>query len=751
MHIKQLAVLGLSVLSLTASAQKKQFTMAEASNGMSTTLAPKGIKSPSWEPKTNKLYQVAGEAWFSTHFPDGKVDTVLRLKELNEATKGKLKSIPGLKWLDKGLVYYQTGSDLKKGTKTAGGYMWEDWFTFPENAANQVVDKSLNVAYTIDNNLYLLDKNKNVTALSNDADKNITNGGSNVHRNEFGVEGGIFFSPNGKKVAYYHMDQTMVADYPVIDWTVTPAVSKNVKYPMAGGTSHQVQLRVYNTTTAKTITLQVDGPKDQYLTNISWSPDEQYIFIAVLNRDQDHMWLNQYNAETGLFVKTLFEETSDKYVEPLHELTFLPESNDQFVWWSQKSGYMHLYLYNTKGELIRRLTKGKWIVNEIVGTNKDAHEIIFTSSKESPLEKHAYTVNWDNGKMNRIDNEEGSHGFTASESGEYVLDVFSKGTGNTEYVIDASEGHGFVVGARRVVDDEVRNSTRDIMDNAPVPKRTQVMSTDGKFKQVLVDAENTLANYDRPVVRQVTLSAIDGTPLYGKLILPTNFNNNKKYPVIVYLYNGPHVQLIRNSFPQSGNLWYEYLAQHGYVVFTMDGRGSSNRGYAFESATWGKLGTVEMEDQLKGVDYLKSLPFVDANRMGVHGWSFGGFMTTSLMLRHPGVFKVAVAGGPVMDWKMYEVMYTERYMNTPQQNPQGYADAMLFDKVKNLKGKLLLIHGTDDATVVWQQSLNFIKKAVDENVQVDYFVYPGYEHNVRGKDRIHLMQKITDYFDTYLK
>jgi dipeptidyl-peptidase-4 len=193
------------------------------------------------------------------------------------------------------------------------------------------------------------------------------------------------------------------------------------------------------------------------------------------------------------------------------------------------------------------------------------------------------------------------------------------------------------------------------------------------------------------------------------------------------------------------------MAQHGYIVFTMDGRGSSNRGYTFESATWGKLGTVEMEDQLKGVDYLKSLPFVDANRLGVHGWSFGGFMTTSLMLRHPGVFKVGVAGGPVMDWSMYEIMYTERYMNTPQQNPEGYKNSALFDKVKNLKGKLMLIHGTDDATVVWQHSINFLKKAVDENVQVDYFVYPGYEHNVRGKDRIHLMQKITDYFDTYLK
>ncbi|MBS1774382.1 MAG: DPP IV N-terminal domain-containing protein [Bacteroidetes bacterium] len=688
------------------------------------------------------------------HFPDAKTDTVLRLKELNTNTKSKLKSLPSFKWLDKGLVYYQDGNDLKKGTRTAVGYMWEDWFTFPDNAENIMVDKSMNVAYTIDNNLYLLDKNKKVTALSNDVDKNIINGGSKVHRNEWGIAEGIFFSPNGKKIAYYHMDQTMVADYPIINWLTTPAKNENVKYPMAGGISHQVQLRVYNTTTGKTVTMQVEGAKDQYLTNISWSPDEEYVYIQVLNRDQDHMWLNQYNAETGLFVKTLLEEKSDKYVEPLHPITFLPNDDNKFIYWSQRNGYMHLYLYNTKGEMLKQLTKGKWIVNELVGTNKDAHELIFTSSKESPLEKHIYTVNWETGKMHRVDNERGVHTAICNESGEYVYDVFNAGAIPIAPEKVASGGEHEVV-PRLVIPraaESVKKEKDDtFFESAAIPKRSEVLATNGDYEKVLLNAPNTLADYDRPQISNVTLTADDGTLLYGKLILPTNFSNKKKYPVIVYLYNGPHVQLVRNSFPESGNLWYEYMAQHGYIVFTMDGRGSSNRGLAFENATWGKLGTVEMDDQLKGVEYLKSLPFVDANRMGVHGWSFGGFMTTSLMLRHPGVFKVAVAGGPVMDWSMYEIMYTERYMNTPQQNPEGYKNSALFDKVKNLKGKLMLIHGTDDATVVWQHSINFIKKSVDENVQVDYFVYPGYEHNVRGKDRVHLMQKITDYFDTYLK
>jgi dipeptidyl-peptidase-4 len=698
-----------ALVSATAFAQNKMYTMAEATNGMTTNLAPTALKQATWEPGTHKLYHVVKKgsdaAWVAISFPKGTADTVLHLGDLN------MKAMPTLTWLSKGQVYYQDGNVIKEGIKTGNGFQWSNWVTLPENAANVTVDKSRNIAYTIDNNLWFIDKDKKAVALSKDDNKNIISGQA-VHRNEFGIEKGIFFSPQGNYLAYYRMDQTMVNDYPIIDWTVMPAQAKIIKYPMAGGTSHQVTVNVYNPTTGNTVTLKTEGQKDQYLTNISWSPDEKYVFIAVLNREQNHMWLNQYDIVTGNKVRTLFEEKSDKYVEPLNPLTFIPGHNDEFIWWSQRDGYMHLYLYNTNGKLIKQLTKGKWIVNELVGTNKEANEFIITTTKDSPLEKHTYTLNWNSGELTRIDKEAGWHTTTATEDGEYVLDVYTAET---------------------------------------TPKKTLVRSTNGKFEQTILNAANTLQDFKRPEIKRITLKADDGTPLYGKLILPTNFDATKKYPVIVYLYNGPHVQLIKNSFPASGNLWYEYMAQHGYVVFSMDGRGSSNRGLAFENATFRQLGTVEMEDQLKGVEYLKSLPYVDGDRMGIHGWSFGGFMTTSFMLRHPDVFKVGVAGGPVLDWSMYEIMYTERYMDTPQENPEGYKSNLLFDKVKNLKGKLLMIHGTSDNTVVWQHSINFLKKCIDENVQVDYFVYPDYEHNVRGKDRVHLMQKITDYFDLYLK
>jgi dipeptidyl-peptidase-4 len=483
---------------------------------------------------------------------------------------------------------------------------------------------------------------------------------------------------------------------------------------MAGGISHEVTLCVYNPATGKTVTMKTgEKNKDHYLTCVTWSPDEQYLFIAILNRDQNHLYLNKYSAATGDKVATLFEETDAKYVHPTHPLTFIPGNDNEFIWWSERDGYEHLYLYNTSGRLIHRLTHGKWVVNEIAGINAGGKKAIITASKESPLEKHIYAVSLDRGNMERIDKGAGMHNASCSEDGRYVLDVYS---------------------------------------GAGTPRNSFIRATNGGYSDELIRAADPLAGYDRPRIKDIVIKAADGvTPLYGKLVFPTDFDANKKYPVIVYLYNGPNVQLIHNSFPESGNLWYEYMAQHGYIVFTMDGRGSWNRGRAFEQATFRRLGDVEIADQMKGVDYLKSLPYVDAGRMGIHGWSYGGFMTTSIMLKHPDVFKCAVAGGPVMDWKMYEVMYTERYMDKPEDNPQGYENANLLTKTKNLKGKLLLIHGTNDNVVVWQNSINFLKKCVDENVQVDYFVYPGYEHNVRGKDRVHLMQKISDYFDLYLK
>ena len=706
--MQRISLLLLSALALPIclAAQNKNYTMAEATNGMGTTLATKGLKQVSWQPETNNYTQVLGKAWLRTNAATGRADTLLSLASINTSIYGRdsLKALPTLSWIDKDYCYFYDGGAVHIFNASKG-----TWQAKPIQRQAQHIEIAAgtqHIAYVQGNDIWI-----NNNTVTRDNGINIINGKA-VHRDEFGITKGLFFSPKGNYLAYYKMDQSMVADYPVVDWSKTPAKTNTVKYPMAGGTSHHVSVWVYHPESKRNVQLNIAGPADQYLTCVSWSPDEQFVFVAILNRGQDRLALHKFDINTGQHVGSLLTEQSDKYVQPQHPMYFLPGSTDQFVWHSQQDGYMHLYLYNTAGKLIRQLTKGPWVVNEILGTDAKKKELLFSASKESAMERNSYAVNWETGHIRRLDNAKGYHSFAASSNGQYLYDVYS---------------------------------------NATTPKKTMLLRTDGKWSKTLMESANTLAEYNRPEVRELTLKATDGTDLYAKMILPTGFDAGKKYPVIVYLYNGPNVQLLKNSFPACGNLWYEYLAQHGYIVFTMDGRGSSNRGLKFEQATFGQLGTVEINDQMQGVDYLTALPYVDASRMGIHGWSYGGFMTTSIMLRKPNVFKVGVAGGPVMDWKMYEIMYTERYMNTPQENPKGYEDANLLTKTQNLKGKLLLIHGTDDDVVVWQHSVNFVKKCVDNNIPIDYFVYPGHAHNVRGKDRVHLMQKITDYFDLYLK
>ncbi|WP_312555796.1 S9 family peptidase [Empedobacter brevis] len=698
-----------STLLMSASllAQKKNVTMEDAVLGLSTNLRIENLNQVQWIPNQNAYTQNVktsyGEALIKKEVPSLKTDTIFRSSQFEN------KRIPSLNWINDKQAYYSTKTGYK--TITTSGQQ-NDWLKLPDNAENVEFDATNNqVGYVIDNNLFFVDKAGKTHQITKDGKYEIVNGKS-VHQNEFGIHKGIFISPKGNLVAFYRMDQTVVTDYPIIDWSVQPAVNKNIKYPFAGTKNHTVTLGVYNPSTQKTTFLETHPEVDHYLTSVTWSPDEKHIYIALLSRNQKHLELNQYDAVSGKLIKTLFKEDDAKYVEPQNELHFIPGKTNEFVWWSQRDGFMHLYRFNTDGKLVNQITKGDWIVTDLVGENAKKKEFLIMTTKDSPKDRHLYAVNWENGKLRKITTDTGTHNVSVSSNGEYAIDNWS---------------------------------------NDNTPRKIDVLDANGKFKQNILTAQNPLANYNTAKVENVTLKADDGTDLYGKLIYPTNFDSSKKYPVIVYLYNGPHAQLIANRFPATGNLWYDHLAEKGYVVFTMDGRGSANRGLKFEQAIHGNVATTEMNDQMKGVSFLKTLPFVDAERMGIHGWSYGGFMTTSFMLRKPDVFKVGVAGGPVLDWTQYEIMYTERYMESPQDNPEGFKNTNLINRVKDLKGKLLMIHGAQDNVVVWQHSIDFIREAVKNGVQMDYFVYPGHEHNVRGKDRVHLMQKITDYFDLYLK
>lgn len=533
--------------------------------------------------------------------------------------------------------------------------------------------------------------------------------GQSVHRNEFGIMKGTFWSPDGDKLAFYKMDESMVTKYPMVNIDARVAEEVPIRYPMAGMTSHKVYVGVCDMADGRTVYLETGDPTDRYFTNISWSPDSKKLYVIELNRDQNHARLVRYDAASGKKEKELFEERHEKYVEPLHPLTFLKNDDGKFIYQSQRDGYNHLYIYDTDGNFVKQLTGGEWMVKDIIGFDAKGDNLFYTSTEVSSLDNTLYKVNIKNGKRQQVTCAAGTHQVKLSPS--------------TKYMIDAYTAHD-------------------------VPRIINIARTDNKGKVVnLLTARDPYEGIDVADVSCGKIKAADGTTdLYYQLTTPKSLDPNKKYPVIIYVYGGPHLQLVTNTWRWASSGWNAYMAQNGYVVFELDNRGSANRGLAFENSTFRKLGVEECADQMKGVEFLKSLPYVDADRIGVHGWSFGGHMTTALMLRHPETFKVGVAGGPVIDWALYEVMYGERYMDTPQANPEGYEQCNLNNLAGNLKGRLLMIHDYNDKTCVPQHALQFIKACVDKRTYPDLFIYPGHDHNVRGKDRVHLYQKVSSYF-----
>lgn len=685
-----------------------------------TTLAPQNLSQLQFYGSTSDYVYLKKvdnkDVWMRGNFKM-KADTLfLTLDKLNKYLKiawlDTVKTMPSIKFAINGWQMTVNGNKLLLDPETSKyQVLLKKDFAVKENAE----ESNAGFAAYLDNyNLFVSD-GTNESKVTTDGSRDIVYA-SSVHRDEFGIRKGTFWSNSGTQLAFYRMDQGMITDYPIIKWTERPAKVELIKYPMAGDKSHHVTVGVYNTATQKTVWLKTGEPAEQYLTNIAWSPDDKYVFIAVLNREQNHMWLNQYDAATGDLMKTLFEETDDKYVEPLVPMLFVKNKPWQFIWQSNRDGWNHLYLYNINGKLIKQLTKGNWEVTDVKGFDSKGENLYFVSTALSPINKNLSSLNLRSGSVTTITSLPGVHNAQVSDDGNFVLDVFSSITNpRTIQLIDA------------------KNLSRS------KPK-------------VLLQADDPLKDYAKGELSVFTIKNIDGEDLYCRMYKPINFDSTKRYPVIAYWYGGPHAQMITNSWNGGpGDYWFQYMSQRGYVVFTVDTRGSDNRGKAFEQALFRKHGDVQMEDMMSAMNFLSAQKFIDLTRMGLFGWSYGGFMTTDFMLNHPNIFKAAVAGGPVMNWHYYEIMYGERYMDTPQENPEGYEATDLTKQAGKLKGKLLLIHGIQDPVVVQQNSVNFVKACVDKGVQVDYMIYPGHEHNVSGKDRVHLYQKVTDYLMEHTK
>ena len=568
------------------------------------------------------------------------------------------------------------------------------------------------VAFLKDNNLWVASAEGKEFQLSSDGSRDIVYGQS-VHRDEFGIYKGTFWSPDGQQLAFYRMDQSMVADYPQVNTFEREATLAPDKYPMAGMTSHKVTVGIFSLQTGQTIYLDFGDPTDRYFTNIAWAPNGKTLYLYELNRDQNHTTLDAYDTTTGKKLRTLREESSDKYVEPLHPITFLPWDDTKFIYWSWKDGYKHLYLMDIEGKELGQLTSGKWVVKELVGFCPATKSAIIITKEAGDLQRNIYSLNLKTKKRTLLDNGRGCHSAQLSADGRYLIDTWQEPT---------------------------------------LPRACAVTDTKTGKQSLLRTAKDPWEGWYQPIFEQGTILAADGeTTLYWRMVKPMDFNPNKKYPTVIYVYGGPHAHNVEASWHWGSRSWETYMAQKGYILFILDNRGSEDRGRDFEQVTFRHLGQEEMKDQMCGVEFLKTLPYVDADRLGVHGWSYGGFMTTSLMTTYPDVFKVGVAGGPVIDWKWYEVMYGERYMDTPQQNPEGYEQTSCINKAKNLKGKLQIITGYNDKTVVPQHCLSFLDACVKAGTQPDFFAYPGEEHNMRGHASVHLHERITQYFEDYLK
>jgi|AGTN01.1.fsa_nt_gi Dipeptidyl aminopeptidases/acylaminoacyl-peptidases len=694
--------------------QNKQFTLEE--------LIPGGKYYHTFYPRIPAQYQWNGDTlvavqndsvWFSGY--PGKANEKTLAFTFNEIQDGLEKNenqVNRISFLQDGssIVQFYTSNGI--GLFDAEKKEHRAFFSFPQKSENHSLSPDNNLlAYTKENNLFVKDKDGKETAVSDENNKGIVYGQS-VHRNEFGINSGIFWSPGGAKLAFYRMDETMVTDYPLVDVSARVAELEEIKYPMAGMASHEVTIGIFDTKTNETMFLKTGEPKDRYLTNIAWSPDEKYIYVAELNREQNHLKMNRYDAATGNFNKTLFEERHPKYVQPENPVLFVKNDDDQFIWQSRRDGFNHLYLYDVSGKLLKQLTKGAWEVTEVVGFDEKGKNLYFTSTHPTPMERHLYSVTMRNGGITRHTTVAGTHSATVSPSGKYLIDRYSA------------------------------------YDN---PGKIDLIDTRNGKTTLLSSTNNPFEGFNMPSVESGTIKAADGvTDLYYRLIKPFGFDPSGKYPVVIYVYGGPHSQIVSNRWRYGSGGWETYMAQKGYLVFVMDNRGTSYRGFDFENVTHRRLGVEEANDQMKGVEFLKSHPYVDGERMGIHGWSYGGFMTINMLLRYPDTFKVGVAGGPVIDWKYYEVMYGERYMDTPQENPQGYEESSLLNKADRLKSRLLIIHGVEDPTVVMQHSLQFLKSSIKAGTHPDFFVYPGHGHNMIGQDRVHLHEHITRYFEDFM-
>ncbi len=597
-----------------------------------------------------------------------------------------------LGWLD---LKLQTGRTLVSGKATI--------------ADPKISPDGRFVSFVRDHNLWLV-------SLMDGRERAITQGGTEeirkgeldwVYPEELEIKTAYWCAPDSSAIAYLEMDERKVSQYPLVDFSSPTGDAEMERYPTAGGANPVVRVLVASLSGGEPRAMDTGVETDVYIPRVNWLTDSKHLAIQRLNRTQTTLDLLITDTSTGKTRPSLSENDSN-WINVSDDLYFFKDGK-RFLWSSERSGYRHLYLFDLEGKQLAQLTKGEWEVSAVDAVDEAKGLVYFTATQKSPLERQLYRVALDGSGFTRITKDAGTHAAVLSPTAAAFYDTYS---------------------------------------NAATPQRQDLCRADGSRIATINENKITeLADYHLSPMEFLAVKSRDGARLNASIIKPPDFNPQKKYPVLVYTYGGPHSQVVRNAWGGASFLWHELMAQKGYIIFLVDNRGSAGRGHAFESPLHFRLGAQELSDQRDGVQYLKSLPYVDANRIGIWGWSYGGHMALHAMFEAGDDFKAGFAGGPVTDWRYYDSIYTERYLGLPQKNEKGYQDSSPVNYASQLKGKLLIAHGTGDDNVHYANTLAVINGLIEAGKYVEVLAFPGRGHGVSDPPaRRVLMQRVTQFF-----
>jgi len=565
------------------------------------------------------------------------------------------------------------------------------------------------VSFVRDHNLWLV-------GVADGHERAITQGGTEeirkgeldwVYPEELDIKTAYWWSPDSSAIAYLEMDERKVSQYPLVDFLSPSGEAEMERYPVAGGANPIVRVFVASLGGDEPRAVDIGAETDIYVPRVNWLTDSKHLAIQRLNRAQTRLDLLIADTNTGE-TRSVLSENDPNWINVSDDLYFLKDGK-RFLCSSERGGYRHLYLYDVGGKQLAQLTKGDWEVAGLDGVDEAKGLVYFTATEKSPLQRQLYRVALDGSGFARLTKEDGTHAAVLAPDASAFVDTFSSTVARPRQGLYRADG--------------------------------------SRIATINENNVAELADYHLSPVEFLTVKSRDGVQLNASLIKPPDFQPQKKYPVLVYAYGGPHAQVVRNAWGGATFLWHQLMAQKGYIIFSVDNRGSAGRGHAFETPLHFRLGAQELSDQRDGVQYLKSLPYVDANRIGIWGWSYGGHMTLHAMFEASDDFKAGFAGGPVTDWRYYDSIYTERYLGLPQKNEKGYQDSSPVKYAGQLKGKLLIAHGTGDDNVHFANTLSVINDLIEAGKYVEVLAFPGRGHGVSDPPaRRVLMQRVTQFF-----